>query len=197
MKTALAEAGGSRQPTYRFPDYDGDELLAELVLYVAARCRSDPTFGAIKLNKILWWADFISYAVTGRPVTGVAYQKLPRGPAPARLVPVREGLVEAGDAKMIERPGHGHLQLRIVPLREADLNRFTPEALATVDMLIDEMWGQPAFEISEDSHGMAWQGREQGDLIPYEAVFLSNRPMTPNDVRRTHELAKQYDWTRA
>ena len=49
-----------------------DAKLRELILYVAERCENDPDFGALKLNKILFNADFIAYALTGKAITGAS-----------------------------------------------------------------------------------------------------------------------------
>ena len=186
-----------RQPTYSFPNMEGSRLLGELILYIAERCKADATFGAIKLNKLLWWADFLSYAKDGQPITGVEYRKLARGPAPVRLVDVREALVRAGAAKVVEKAYFSGLQARVVPLRAADVSLFTGEQLGLVDGLIDELWGQAAADVSEESHGKAWRVREINDLIPYEAIFLSDAPTTRADIDRTHELAEQLGWERA
>ena len=51
------------------PGLDGEVRLLELILYVAEKCQDDPKFGATKLNKILWWADFLAYAQHGTPIT--------------------------------------------------------------------------------------------------------------------------------
>ena len=186
-----------RQPSYSLAKKDGSRLLGELILYIAGQCEEDPTFGAVKLNKLLWRADFLSYARDGEPITGVEYQKLRQGPAPVRLVPVRRALVEDGSAKIVERIYFNHAQARVVPLRDADTSAFTKEQLQLVDDLIDEFWGQSASDISEESHGKAWQARELKDLIPYEAVFLSDAPISADDVSRTHELAEERGWERS
>ena len=112
----LPETSGDladRQPTYSFPKKEGSRLLGELILYIAKRCEADPTFGAVKLNKLLWWSDFLFYARAGQPITGVEYQKLPAGPAPVQLVPVRNVLIEAGDAKIVRQRYHARMQMRL------------------------------------------------------------------------------------
>ena len=53
------------RPTYGFQIKDGSRLLGELILYIAERCAEDPIFGAVKLNKLLWRADFLAYARDG------------------------------------------------------------------------------------------------------------------------------------
>ena len=93
----------------------GDEQkLAELILYISQKCATDPKFGAIKLNKILYLADFLAFGNWGEPITGVEYQHLRMGPAPRRLVPVREELQRGG--KLVVQPlplKSGHRQMRV------------------------------------------------------------------------------------
>ena len=55
-----------------------EQKFKELVIYIAGRCESDPYFGAVKLNKLLFFSDFFAYAKLGNPITGAEYMKLPR-----------------------------------------------------------------------------------------------------------------------
>src|SRR5205809_48582 len=79
---------GDRTPTFSFPEINGDERLRELIVYIAGRCDSDPSFGAVKLNKILMYSDFMAFCRRRRPITGVEYMRLPQGPATRRLKPI-------------------------------------------------------------------------------------------------------------
>ena len=190
------EGKDRRKPTYRFDELNGDQRLGEMILYVAERCEEDPTFGATKLNKILWRADFLAYARHNEPITGAEYRKAPQGPVPVRLVQVRNALLKDAAVTIQERRYYSKVQLRVIPLRKANRDLFTDRQLDVVDELIDEFWGQLAIKVSEDSHGKAWEGREMGQSIPYQAIFLSDDPNFPSDVRRTHELAEQHGWER-
>jgi hypothetical protein len=82
-------------------EYD-ERKLTELIVYVADRLRSDRADGATKLNKVLFFADFAHVRKHRRPITGAEYQKLPYGPAPRRLMPIRKALVSAGAATLVE-----------------------------------------------------------------------------------------------
>ncbi len=42
------------------------ERFKELMVFVADTCIGDPTFLAVKLNKILYFADFMAYRVYDR-----------------------------------------------------------------------------------------------------------------------------------
>ena len=109
--------------------------LGELILYVAQKCPNDPGFGSVKLNKILWMCDFRAYEELEEPITGVEYMRLQNGPAPRKLVPVRDRLVENGDALVIgRRTWGGRKQKRVFALRDADLSLFTG---AQIDLVND------------------------------------------------------------
>ncbi len=190
----MAHRGVDREPTFDFGRTDAEERLAELIVYVAEKCASDPYFGATKLNKILWATDMISYARYGQPVTGVAYQRLDAGPAPKRLLPVKRKLLEEGQIFEVRRQIGRLTQKRIVPTRNADLERFSGRDIAMVDEAIDIFCGKTAVETSDMSHKRAWHVAGPGGLIPYEAVFLSDEPVTDYDIDRTQELNHRFHW---
>jgi len=182
------------EPTYSVRG--GDEArLAELILYVSAKCQSAERFGATKLNKILWWADFLAYAEFGEPITGVEYMRLDNGPVPRRLLPVRERMIADQELAIssVRCPG-GHTEKRPVPLREADLNRFSSEEIALVDWVIDQLWSKTAARVSTLSHGKAWEVAADRENIPYEAIFLSDDSPDRADTVRTKELAREHGW---
>jgi hypothetical protein len=58
-----------------------------MILLIAEWCQADPKFGAIKVNKLLFHADFSAFLTHGEPITGQEYFKLPQGPAPRLLKP--------------------------------------------------------------------------------------------------------------
>lgn len=183
-------------PTFSFPEMDPDRRLAELILYLAEKCERDPSFGATKLNKILAFADFSAYFKTGKPITGAEYMRLPQGPVPRRLRPVRDTL-EADHAIAMRVVSVGkYQQQRVVPLRSPDLSIFTAAEIAAVDEIVDIFWNHTAKDVSEFSHGIAWQVAGDKSSIPYEAAFLSDEPLTDYDRVRTAELASERGWKR-
>ena len=127
----------------RWPE--DERKMKELILYVSLKCANDPTFGAVKLNKILYFSDFLAYAYYGSPVTGFEYQKLPIGPAPKRLLPIREQMIKAGELGIQEVPlRSGYTQKRTVNLRLPDLEVFSAKQIALVDAVIDALKGADA-----------------------------------------------------
>lgn len=171
----------------------GDEhKLRELILYVARRCEEDPHFGSTKLNKILFYSDFVTYGATARPITGVEYQKLQHGPAPRRLKPILDAMAEAGECAIQYREHFGYVQRRPVALRDPDLRAFSGEEINRVEQVLRNLWGHTASEVSDLSHHLhGWEVAELGETIPYQAVFLGQRSLWPAEIRYGQQLATE------
>src|SRR5271169_3849241 len=97
-----------------------DKKLIELILLISEWSQSDPKFGAIKLNKLLFHSDFSAFLTFGKPITGQEYFALPQGPAPRRLKPITEKMKKREELAYQEVRYYGHIQKRPVALRAAD-----------------------------------------------------------------------------
>jgi hypothetical protein len=173
---------------------ENEKKFKELLLYVSQKCANDPTFGATKLNKILFYADFLAYANLGEPITCFDYQKLRWGPAPRRLIPVQTEMIERGE--LVLQPLHmlgGRIQKRTINLRSPDLSVFTAEEIALVDEVIEALAGAGAQAVSDLSHRLVgWKVVQEGESIPYNTIFLSDEPLTDPEVARGKDLARQH-----
>ena len=179
---------------FDFPLPNREARFKELFLYIATACLEDATFSSVKLNKIFFYSDFEAYGRYGTPITGVAYRKLANGPAPRPLVPLRDELIRAGALRFAKRPVHDLFRERAFAMREPDYDLFTAREISIVEEYIRFSWNWSSNEISGYSHGMAWKIAGEGELIPYEAVFISDDPVTEEDVMRAKELAGRYGW---
>jgi len=153
----------------------------ELILYVAKVCSDDPTFGATKLNKILFFSDFFAFRKHNKSITGATYQKLEHGPAPKCLLPVQRELLRDRSLAIQEINRYGLKQKRPVALREADLNVFDASEIAVVHEVIRALWGVSAAETSELSHGFWWHIANTGEVIPIEVSLVE----IPSEVSAT------------
>lgn len=161
----------------------GRSKFEELLLYVAEKSEGDSNFGATKLNKLLFYADFAYYRYTGKAITGYTYQKLEHGPAPRAVVPVINAMEAAGDCKRVNRVHFGKPQKRIVALRKPDLSAFTADEIAFVDSVISDLWSLSATEISKKSHEfIGWKLAADGETIPYEATLVGKRKPAPKEI---------------
>lgn len=166
--------------------------MAELILYISDRCQLDPTFGATKLNKILFYADFIHFANTGEAITGQEYMRLDKGPAPRHLVPIRERLIEDHELVVRSQPYGGFQQKRPIALRTADLSEFSGEEIAQVDAVIAQLWALTATEVSEISHRFdGWKLATDRETIPYETAFVSEREPSEDDYEFAREIGRE------
>jgi len=157
-----------------------EDKFAELMLYIAKKSEGDRSFGATKLNKLLWISDFLTYARYGKPITGVEYQRLDQGPAPRPLFPIRDRMVNREKSAAIQENAVGnYTQQRLIALREPDLSKFSGQEVALIDHVINRWWGVSAADISDASHGfIGWKAARNGETIPYSTVFVAARQLT-------------------
>lgn len=169
------------------------EKLKELILYVAGKSFEDPSFGATKMNKILFFADFLSYAESGNPITGAEYQKLDHGPAPRQILKLIQDLENNREAVYTTRDHHGYVQKKLVPLREPNLSVFLPEEIALIDRLLEVFRSANASSLTAFSHdySFGWQAVELGETIPYESIFISTDEPMASDFKRGQEVARE------
>jgi hypothetical protein len=169
--------------------------FSQLILFIAERCKKDPTFSAIKLNKILFYSDFEAYARLGTPITGVAYQKLRLGPAPQAMPRILDEMQQDKLIRIVRQVVRGAAARdRVVPIRPPADPIFDREEIDIVEQYIRLFWERSATWVSKYSHGMAWKLAQLNELIPYDAVFISDAPITQAEVDHVKELATEHGW---
>ena len=189
-KRAVAE-GGIVVPLRQFDPRE--DKLKELVLYISQKCAYHRGFGSVKLNKILYFSDFLHYQKTGTPITGMEYQSLQFGPAPRRMKPSLDHLQESSQIVMQITSTAGRVRKKPVNLVEADLSLFTAAEIASVDNVIECFEELTADRVSEFSHDWGgWKYTGQGATIPYESVFVSDRPITLSDRESGMKVAEKH-----
>ena len=161
------------QPTFN------PEKFRELLVYISRGSEDDPTFGAVKLNKILYYADFAAFRQFGKPITGATYRKLMEGPAPREMLTERRGLIQSGNAEIQQQVYFTGVQHRLIAKRQPDRELFDPGELEIVDQVIHFFWGKTAKEVSDFSHQeLGWAVARDREDIPYDTVWLSPGPLT-------------------
>ena len=182
--------------TYRVELAGGQARLRELVLYVAEQCADARRFGKIKLNKIIWKADFDAYAAQRVPVTGRAYQRLKFGPAPIEMAPLYNEMLQ-DDLITIERIdlGDNYIEQRTIPKVKSEIAKlFSDDDISYVKSSIEYYWELSGEETSDDSHGVAWRSRDDGDPMPYELALLSDASPSDAQAQRILEMADRLGW---
>jgi uncharacterized phage-associated protein len=157
----------------------GDKKLNELVLYISEKSKDDPSFGAIKLNKILFASDFYFFGSEGRSITGAKYVHQSKGPVPHRMPAILANLEQEKRAEIVEGKYFGYSQKRIIPFgkgKGANLSIFTDDEISFVDEVIEYFRPYNASQLSEWTHKLfPWLATQIGEEIPYEAIFVLKR----------------------
>jgi hypothetical protein len=173
-----------------------DRKLRELVLLICKLAETDKTFGKVKLNKLLFFADFEAHLTLGKPITGQEYQKLPHGPAPPRLLRIfpefRGGRRIKQDLQLVVGTFYGKEQEKPIAPRDPDVTVFSDQELALVTKIVKRFWGKTAKEVSDFSHRFpGWEIAEIGETIPYFSALIENR--TPPSPRQIKWAIETYD----
>lgn len=181
--------------TYGKDDSSTRERLREIILYLAELSENDPKFGATKLNKLLFYSDFISFREYGHSITGAQYMRLPNGPVPAHFVPyIRDEMIASGDIEIQITKHYTKPQQRLVAKRKANLDLFSGRDIDLINEIVDELKDYNATDISNLSHGRAWSVAEDKELLPYEAILLSDAKLTSSDIQWANELIQEHGW---
>jgi hypothetical protein len=169
-----------------------DQKFAELILYVCRQSEGDAPFGAVKLNKILFYSDFIAYLQFGEAITWQPYRRLKNGPVPKRLLPVVRRMEQKGDLAPREVQYYGRTKRQYCALRDPDLSSFGGEEIALVDRIIKECWGKNAKAMSDMSHAFkGWQQAKDGETIPYQVALARFERPTKDQLAQGAEMADE------
>jgi hypothetical protein len=171
------------------------EKFKRLVHYVIWRAGGRDGFGAVKLNKVLWFSDARAFMLRGKPITGASYIREKWGPVPRPMLPIRQELEREGAIRVWSDRHFDFPSTRLQALSApADLGVFDTDELQTVDWWIEHIDKEhTAASASEASHDYAWEIAEMGEELPYHAIFAI-RMRQPDDTeiewarRRAKEL---------
>lgn len=182
-----------REPKLRTFEFNEDKFK-ELIVYIAERSVDDATFGPIKLNKILYYADVAAYRELGQPITGATYRKFDEGPAPDQMRAARECLIADGEARLEFRRHFmgGEKRLVVCNGRTADREVFKPQEREIVDEVLAYFRDKLEHEVAEivlREPGCA-VARDR-EVIPYEASWLRPTPFTRDATEDAMQIAKE------
>ncbi|MBZ9604004.1 Panacea domain-containing protein [Phyllobacterium chamaecytisi] len=143
------------------------EKLRAAVLHVVSACRPD-RLGAVKLHKVLYYSDMVTFLDTGSPITGAAYRKRPFGPTCDAVLPLLNELASDGTIQVENVEYHGFLKKQFKLNTPVETNQLSQDEISTLDEMIDFVCNNnSAKTISEFSHDIVWQMVEFGEIIPY------------------------------
>jgi uncharacterized phage-associated protein len=177
----------------------------ELVVYLCAaseRAR-DEGFGMVKLNKLLYRADFEAYRLLGHPITGETYEKQEYGPVARDLPIVLDELGAAGRLgwQFIATGPHTRNVPTVTedPDAVADMSAFPSDEREVIENTLRELAVYGGKGASEWSHeeSAGWKAApEYGHAIDYSSTFISTEPVSPEDLDRARRFVHERGWVR-
>ena len=168
-----------------------NEKLCELMLYIADQSLSDRAFGAVKLNKLLWYIDVEAYRKLGRTITGAEYRHLQEGPAPPANK-ARDYLVSVGRAEVQRIPTGKKDQERLVPKQPPKEELFTSEELRLARGIIEKYWNENGTSLSNKTHKeYPYRLTKEKQVIPWELTLISTEPPTKKQIEMGRTIAQK------
>ena len=149
--------------------------------YVIARADLNK-LGAVKLNKVMWFADLEAYRRFGKTITGQSsYEKRQYGPVPNNIVRAIRHLEQNDMIATRLVPTFGGVDRREhVWLKKPDVSIFSPEEVDILNTAIT--WDHTAKSISELSHDALWSQAEIGEQIPVGAATVVPDEVDGDDI---------------
>jgi hypothetical protein len=175
----------------------------ELVVYFAEQSEraNDEGFGMVKLNKLLYRADFLSFLQLGRAITGAVYEKQEFGPVARNLLIVLDELAAHGRLYWQHIPRGPYI--RKVPTAypddyaRPDLTQVSPAELSVMKRTLRELATYGGKRASAWSHEQSagWNlAREYGDVIDYGSEFISTDRIPQQDLERARQFVRDQGW---
>lgn len=160
------------------------EKLRNLILHILEKCGGKPNIGETVLYKLLYFCDFDSHEIIGRPITGMNYVKLQFGPVPRakEYNSVIDSMLENNELKIITQEYHSMIQKRYIALVESDKSKLNEQEKNLVNEIISKYSDMSAKAIEGFVHGDApWKETNHQEIINYNLVFRREPPYAHND----------------
>ena len=141
-----------------------NDRLAALLHYIIESVPG-AELGAVKLNKIAWFADRDAFALLGRSISGREYIKLQYGPVPRGVLNEIEHLKNTGCIVEKKVTVVDFSRREYESIQRSDFSLFSHDELSIVDQVIAFSRNKSAAELSDISHDEVWQSHELGEVI--------------------------------
>lgn len=178
-------------------EFNGSKFK-ELVLLFAARSADDPLMSRVKLNKLLYRADFEAFRVLGSSISGATYMRGEHGPMAAELPVTEEELGRRGYLSWRLEEAGPHTQKVPVAEESPDESLFSPQELAIIEGTLNELTDLGGKGAREWSHrnSAGWNLVDDEAPIPYETAFVSMERPAESLFRRAKQLAREREWAK-
>jgi putative zinc finger/helix-turn-helix YgiT family protein len=158
---------------YRVPDLN---KVNNLVLYFAEKVKPFKT----KMNKLLFYADFLHFKQTGFSITGLRYQAIQKGPVPKNYDWIFDNCMEKKFVKIKLHDYGNYMGEQLLPTGEKIFEEelFTSSELKAIEVIVASFKKATINEIVNKSHEeKAWKDNvNEFKIINYNFGFELNYP---------------------
>jgi len=178
------------------------QKFKELVLYFAqaSAAAADVGFGMVKLNKLLYRADFEGFRLLGHSITGERYMKQEFGPVAYDLLLALDELAAEGRMTWSLFEAGPYIRKAPTPSEreddQPDLTLFPDDERKIMEKALDDLAALGGKEVSEWSHEQSsgWRAAEIGQEIPYGTALLSTEPLSEAQMERALKRSREEGW---
>lgn len=174
------------------------------VLFFAEQTKAD-SLGVTKLNKLLYYADFLHYRRFGRSITGDKYTRMQYGPVPStgfniigvasgKLVGDRPTVLE-GKVRIRQTTYGGKKMTKIEGLSAPDLDVFSTSEREILEMVakICRDLKLTGTRLSESTHmpDTPWSKTEENQVVSYDLILDEGATSLPKEYVEYWKLEKE------
>ncbi|MCF7819847.1 MAG: DUF4065 domain-containing protein [Candidatus Pacebacteria bacterium] len=148
------------------------EKFKETLLYILERIGARPNIGEAVVCKLMYFIDFDYYEKFEEQLIGAKYIKNHFGPTPVAFPEIVAQMEQDGELVRVTKKYFQHDQKKYLPLRSAELSKFSAQEKELIDWEIERFKDFNATKMRDYSHkDVPWIGTEDLQPINYEAVF--------------------------
>lgn len=124
-----------------------------------------------QMNKLLFYADFLSYRENGQAITGLSFKAIQHGPVPARWDRVYSLIDDVYQIEVENK--NGNIGNKLVSEISCDMSSLTNEQFAVLEKVYDTFKNDTPASISEKSHEeLAWiENNDTHSFIDFKYAF--------------------------
>lgn len=160
-----------------FANFDLEKMI-NMILYIAEKTKGVFT---TKLNKLLWYADFLNFKEYSISISGSNYVHLPLGPVPDDYEWIIAAAIDEGLDEEEIAFSSGYTGTQYKALVPVDQSLFSKEEIRIIDFVIEHFKDYTGEKIKEKSHDeKAYKETVDNEKISYRyasslSLSLNNR----------------------
>lgn len=148
-----------------------EDKYKNALIYFVSHC-NNKWLGSTKLNKLMYYFDFVSYRDNGKSATGDSYTHLDKGPVPAHITQIIHQMKHAGQIDVEEVPYMDGKKDRFSTSTKPDMDVFTDYESKLLQTICTTFKDWQTSKIVDQTHFESpWLYSEPYDEVDYEYAY--------------------------